>query len=148
MTQSISLPSLLRFEDRNSMAHCIEARVPFLDSDLAEFALSLGGNHKIEGAITKTVLRRALGHRLPASVMARREKLGFQTPEAQWLSGEGKAQFAAGLDDALERLDGCFNGGPTREWVQGFLDGSTPYTTRLWRVFVLGRWARLFGVET
>ncbi|HEY3961698.1 MAG TPA: asparagine synthase C-terminal domain-containing protein, partial [Gaiellaceae bacterium] len=81
------LPELLRYEDRNSMAHSLESRVPFLDFRLVELAFSLPGGELIRGGRTKDVVRRALGDMLPASVRDRRDKLGFVTPEARWLRG-------------------------------------------------------------
>src|SRR5207248_11248913 len=79
------LPELLRYEDRNSMAHAIEARVPLLDHRLVELALSLPGDELIRRGETKSVLRRALADLLPTQVRARRDKLGFVTPEGRFL---------------------------------------------------------------
>src|SRR5207237_3087112 len=76
------LPELLRYEDRNSMAHSLEARVPFLDYRLVELLFSLEGGQLIERGRTKAVLRRALGDLLPPVVRDRVDKLGFVTPEA------------------------------------------------------------------
>src|SRR5215204_5314383 len=76
LTFSANLQMLLHWEDRNSMAHSIEARVPFLDHRLVEFALALGNDHKTVGADTKRVLRRAMKDVLPPPVLARRDKLG------------------------------------------------------------------------
>src|ERR671923_48468 len=81
------LPELLRYEDRNSMAHSIEARVPFLDYRLVELCFSLPGGELIGGGRTKDVLRRALGDLLPPIVRQRRDKLGLVTPERHWLRG-------------------------------------------------------------
>ena len=58
MTQSSNLTMLLHWEDRNSMAHSIEARVPFLDHRLVELSIGLGDRHKMVGGDTKRVLRR------------------------------------------------------------------------------------------
>jgi asparagine synthase (glutamine-hydrolysing) len=77
-TARVSLPSLLRFEDRNSMAHSIEGRVPFLDHRVVELAFSLPPETKIAGAQPKDVLRRALADVLPHEVLARRDKIGFR----------------------------------------------------------------------
>src|SRR5262249_58244793 len=87
MTQSSNLAMLLHGEDRNSMAHGIEARVPFLDHRLVEFSLGLGDRHKIVGGDTKRVLRVAMADTLPQRIGARRDKIGFSTPEAVWFRG-------------------------------------------------------------
>ncbi len=81
------LPELLRYEDRNSMAHSLEARVPFLDHRLVELMFSLDGGELIHRGETKSVLRRALADLLPPEVRKRRDKLGFVTPEARFLRG-------------------------------------------------------------
>jgi asparagine synthase (glutamine-hydrolysing) len=86
---SVQLPALLRFEDRNSMAHSIEARVPFLDHRLVEFAFRLPGDYKIRGAQTKHILRRALDGTLPDAVRTRRDKVGFRPdPGVTWKFAE------------------------------------------------------------
>ena len=80
-----SLPTLLRYEDRNSMAFSIEARVPFLDVRLVEFAFGPGAPWRLHDGWTKWLQRRAVADILPASVVWRRDKVGFETPELQWL---------------------------------------------------------------
>ena len=82
---SESLPALLRYEDRNSMAFGIEARVPFLDVRLLELAAALPDRLKVDGGWTKVVLRRAMRDQLPQPVLRRRDKMGFATPESRWL---------------------------------------------------------------
>jgi asparagine synthase (glutamine-hydrolysing) len=70
------------------MAHSIEARVPFLDHRLVEFALKLPTASKLRGAETKSVLRRALNGTLPESVRSRRDKIGFRAePAVTWMLG-------------------------------------------------------------
>jgi len=76
------LPGLLRYEDRNSMAFGIESRVPFLDVNLVELAVRLPDRLRVGGGLTKVALRRSMAHRLPRSILARRDKLGFAAPEA------------------------------------------------------------------
>jgi len=78
--QDTCLPALLHFEDRNSMAHSIEARVPFLDYQLAEFCLNIPTQYKIKGTLTKVILREAMKNVLPAEIYKRRDKIGFSTP--------------------------------------------------------------------
>lgn len=85
---STSLPSLLQYEDRNSMAFSIESRVPFLDHRLVEFAFSLRNDDKIKGIETKRILRHSLKDILPDAITNRKDKKGFVTPgETKWLRG-------------------------------------------------------------
>lgn len=74
------LPVLLHFEDRNSMAHSVESRVPFLDYKLLEFAVSIPTEQKIHGTLTKVILREAMKDYLPEEIYNRTDKIGFSTP--------------------------------------------------------------------
>jgi asparagine synthase (glutamine-hydrolysing) len=78
------LPLYLRLEDRNAMAHSIEARLPFLDHRLVEFAHALPGEWKLSGALNKFILRESMRGRIPESVRARVDKMGFPVPARQW----------------------------------------------------------------
>jgi asparagine synthase (glutamine-hydrolysing) len=80
-----SLPALLHHEDRNSMAFSIEARLPFLDARLVEFLLSLSADQKLHNGQSKFILRQAMTTILPASVKNRTDKMGFVTPQDEWL---------------------------------------------------------------
>lgn len=82
-----SLQTILRFEDRNSMAASIEARAPFLDYRLVEHCLAQPAHALMRDGYTKSLLRRALRGVLPESVRLRADKIGFATPEARWLRG-------------------------------------------------------------
>jgi len=81
------LPIYLRVEDRNSMAHSIEARVPFLDYRLVSFVLGLPANWKLRGPWNKFVLREGMRGRIPESVRSRLDKMGFPVPWSQWFAG-------------------------------------------------------------
>lgn len=89
-TTRTSLPGLLHYEDRNSMAHSIEARVPFLDYRLVEYAFSLPDDQKIKNGYTKAVLRDSMKSILPDQIRTRTDKMGFVTPERIWLSTDLK----------------------------------------------------------
>ena len=78
------LPTLLRYGDRNSMAHSREVRLPFCDHRLAELALSLPPGHHLGGAQTKRLLRDGLRDILPEAIRTRWIKQGFLPPQEQW----------------------------------------------------------------
>jgi asparagine synthase (glutamine-hydrolysing) len=82
-----SLPVLLRYEDRNTMAFGIESRVPFVDHKFVEWLATLPADMRLSGGWTKRILREGLSGILPESVRARKSKLGFLTPEAEWFAG-------------------------------------------------------------
>jgi len=80
------LPQNLRAEDRNSMAHGVESRLPFLDYRLVSLAFRVPADRKIEGIWNKALLRRSLRTRIPDSVRTRVEKLGFPTSLHVWIT--------------------------------------------------------------
>lgn len=80
------LPLYLRIEDRISMAHSIESRVPFLDHRLVSYAYGLPSNWKMRGPLNKFILREAMRGRIPESVRNRPEKFGFPVPARRWLA--------------------------------------------------------------
>lgn len=79
-----NLPQLLRYEDRNSMRHSIETRLPFLDYRVVEFGLGLSLSLKVRGGVQKAVLRDAMRDVVPAAVLNRRDKIGFAAPDRSW----------------------------------------------------------------
>jgi asparagine synthase (glutamine-hydrolysing) len=81
-----SLPHLCRFADRDSMAHSVEVRLPYLDTRIADFALSLPAGILYRENMTKAVLRDALRGLAPDAVLDRRDKVGYETPEATWFN--------------------------------------------------------------
>ena len=85
---TFSLPSLLRYEDRNSMAFSIESRVPYLDQELVEWILRLPERAIIDRGWSRDILRKGLKGTLPDAIRLRRWKVGFTTPEFRWLRAE------------------------------------------------------------
>jgi asparagine synthase (glutamine-hydrolysing) len=138
------LPELLHYEDRNSMAHSLEARVPFLDYRLVELLFSLGSSELIERGRTKAVLRRALGDLLPPVVRDRVDKLGFVTPEAQWLRN-GLGELAADVFASREfRERGFVDADAARRSLERHQSGERTAGFELWRALCVELWAREF----
>jgi asparagine synthase (glutamine-hydrolysing) len=146
-TYALSLQTLLHYEDRNSMAHSVEARVPFLDHPLVEFSLSLGNAHKIVGGDTKRVLRRAMHDILPPAVRDRRDKLGFATPEVEWLRGPLRRLVVDGVEATLRRFPEVLNPEGVRALVEATLNGDRPFDFAPWRIVNLGIWGERFRVS-
>ena len=82
------LPALLQVEDRMSMAHGLESRVPLLDHPLIEFLATVPADVKFEGGQMKHLLKRAYAQSLPSPIANRRDKMGFPVPLKEWFSGE------------------------------------------------------------
>jgi asparagine synthase (glutamine-hydrolysing) len=79
------MEELLRYADRNSMAHGVEIRLPFLNHSLVEFVFSLPSHFKIREGWTKWLLRQSMEDRLPAEIVRRRDKTGFEPPQRLWM---------------------------------------------------------------
>jgi len=138
------LPSLLRYEDRSSMAHSIETRLPFLDYRLAEFLFSLPAEWRVRGTTHKWLLRLALGSRLPQAVAARRDKMGFETPMDRWFRG----RYTGCLRSLLLAPDAASapyleRGAVARE-LEAFLAGRRDIGIQVWRWLHLELWLRTF----
>lgn len=143
-----SVPSLLRYEDRNSMAWSIESRVPFLDYRLAEFVLALPLQHKLRQGRTKALMRTALRGLVPDEILDRRDKMGFVTPQSLWMRGALGERMQQSLAAAKPRL---------QEWLRvdellaawrsaGDRQRQT-MEPMLFRAGVLAHWAEKFEVR-
>jgi asparagine synthase (glutamine-hydrolysing) len=105
-----SLPTLLRYADRSSMAHAREVRLPYLDRRVAEFALSLPPEFLCRGGVTKRILRDAARGAVPDSVLARRDKVAFEPPQGRWLSTPAwRERIADVLLDRATRARGTYD---------------------------------------
>jgi asparagine synthase (glutamine-hydrolysing) len=82
---STQLPALLRYEDKNSMRHSIEGRLPFLDYRMLQLSLSIPFWHKIKNGWTKFILRQSVDSLLPKSIVWRKNKKGFEAPTNEWM---------------------------------------------------------------
>lgn len=132
------LLALLRHGDRNSMRFSVESRVPFLTTDLADFMLSLPEAYLVSPAgETKHLLRSALRGIVPAEVLERRDKIGFATPEQQWLMG-----MADVLRPWLEEDLGLpfLDQAKLLEHFDAVVLGRRPYTWQVWRWVNFARW--------
>jgi asparagine synthase (glutamine-hydrolysing) len=138
------LPELLRYEDRNSMAHSLESRVPFLDYRLVETVFSLGGGELIRGGLTKSVLRRALSDLLPRAVRDRVDKLGFVTPERSWLGGALGDLAAETFASRRFAERGFVNAAEARSRLERHRRGEIDAGFELWRALNVELWAQTF----
>ena len=84
-TTALGLEELLRFADRNSMAHGVEVRLPFLNHHLVEFVFSLPADFKIHKGWTKWLLRKAMAKKLPSEIVWRKDKVAYEPPQKTWM---------------------------------------------------------------
>ncbi len=97
------LEELLRYADRNSMAHSREVRLPFLSHHLAEFVFSLPSNFKIRDGVTKYIMRAAYSDTLPQMIVARADKIGYEPPQGQWMRHPRMLEMIGDAANKLER---------------------------------------------
>ena len=84
-TMVMGLDDLLRYADRNSMAHGREVRLPFLSHHLVQFVFSLPSSFRIREGYTKWILRKTMNDKLPAEICWQKGKTGFEPPQREWL---------------------------------------------------------------
>jgi len=138
------LPTLLRYGDRNSMAHSREVRLPFCDHRLAEFAFSLDPSQLMGEAQTKRLLRGAMAGILPDAIASRWNKQGFRPPQEQWFAGPLGGLMDDTLTSAAFAGRGYWN---TRWWrsaMARFAAGEGHLAWTLWKPMIAEAWHRHF----
>lgn len=139
------LPQLLRHGDRNAMAFSIESRVPFLTKEIAEFCLSLPEDYLIDRkGRTKSVFREAMRGIVPDEILDRRDKIGFETPEQEWL--DALSPWVEETLSSAKEIPYMNLAEARKEW-QAIKAGKKCYNLRVWRWLNYVRWVSLLGVE-
>lgn len=141
-----SLPPQLHWCDRDSMAHSIESRAPFLDYRLVEFALGLPDDYKLAEGETKRILRSAMKGVLPEKIRKRQDKMGFVTPEAHWITVDRQAWFLEAASRAYEQSKGVLNSAAL-DRARSIIGGKEPFNRFAWRLISFGAWMECFDVE-
>ncbi|UUQ63729.2 asparagine synthase (glutamine-hydrolyzing) [Pseudomonas fuscovaginae UPB0736] len=143
MTQlelSYRLPELLLMRvDKMTMAHSIEARVPFLDHRLVEAAYAMPADWKLDGGRTKSLFKDAVRGLIPDRVIDR-PKVGFGAPVAHWLRGEFGRRVEHEINQCALFKRGWFNLGYIRELFDAHRSGRGDYGTNLWALYNLAGW--------
>lgn len=141
-----SLPHLLRYEDRNSMAWSLESRVPFLTPALANWFLSLPPEFVLAAdGTSKAVFRDAMRGIVPDAVLNRRDKLGFEVPAAEWLT-ENPAWVRQVVSDGSD----CARGIVVPEALRAYdaaVTGTRAFDPAVWRWLNLVLWCQAFDVR-
>lgn len=129
------MPHLLRYEDKNSMRHSVETRLPFIDFSNLERALSTNDRFKINGGWTKYILRKAIDPFLPEHVVWRKKKVGFEAPASAWLRQLAplmqEAVFASGIVGV----------------VCGHFDFETLDEKTQWKLYNIAAWEKIYDVK-
>jgi asparagine synthase (glutamine-hydrolysing) len=131
--------NILTKVDRMSMAASIEARVPLLDYRIVEFAVNLPSHMKLRHGRTKVVLREAVAHRLPPTIL-NKPKQGFSIPLKSWLCGPLQPLMTDLLSHDRIRNRGYFQPNCVAQWMSEHLSGRANHSHRLWTLMVLELW--------
>ncbi|MCA9290521.1 MAG: asparagine synthase (glutamine-hydrolyzing) [Phycisphaerales bacterium] len=142
--RAASLPMLLHWEDRNSMAHSIEARVPFLSHPLVEFALGLPDDAKVDPPVTKRLLRDAMRGIVPNEILDRRDKIAFSTPERRWLIESDPSAASRALADAIDVAGPLIRDAAP---LHAMIADERDYDPVFWRTLCFAAWLRRFDVR-
>jgi len=145
-TFHFSLPRLLRWEDRNSMANSIEARVPFLDYRLFEIIYNLPFSYHLKDGYTKSILRNSLKGVLPDEIISRRDKKGFITPEEGWIKGDFKFKFRNELIDSIKNSKSILNN-KSLNYYDKIVSNELPFSYSYWRLILFGKWLKKFNIK-
>jgi asparagine synthase (glutamine-hydrolysing) len=134
------LPALLQVEDRMSMAHGIESRTPFLDHPLVEFAATVPANVKFKDGELKRLPRKVFQDLLPASILSRKDKMGFPVPLVEWFHKDLKSfvqsRFASPSRAGQEFLD--------HEQILQALAAEKDFGRKIWGFLCLDSFCRQF----
>lgn len=130
------LPGLLQVEDRMSMAHGLEARVPLLDYKLVEFMATVPADVKFSGGRMKHLLKQVYSQVVPSKILNRRDKMGFPVPLNEWMQGELK-------DFVMD----VFNTGKAKQRpfvnydvVMSEIEKTSKFSRKLWAFLSLELW--------
>jgi len=128
-----NLPHLLRYEDKNSMKHSIETRLPFIDYMFVEQAISLDDNLKFKNGYLKYLLRKIVENILPKNIVFRKNKFGFEAPSDTWIN-DYKRNMELEIENS-ELLKNIIN-------INTFKDNLL-----FWKLFNIAVWEKLYEVK-
>jgi asparagine synthase (glutamine-hydrolysing) len=141
----IRLRPILNNGDRVGMAHSMESRLPYLDHRLVEYVLTLPSAFSVGFGERKRLLRRAAARYLPDSMLNRRDKMGFMTPEPVWLRNE----LASDVRSAIDQLRSVpyIDANRAHEFMNRFRAGAHNDFRAIWRLYAFPAWLERFGLR-
>jgi asparagine synthase (glutamine-hydrolysing) len=136
----VRLPELLLMRvDKLTMAHAVEARVPFLDHELVELAMAMPPGEKISDGVGKHVLKRAMGDLLPADLLWR-PKQGFGAPVRRWFAGELAERVERRLRRSAVHELGYLQWAGMRRLLDDHRRGRADRSFQIWNLLNLAVW--------
>jgi asparagine synthase (glutamine-hydrolysing) len=142
------LPLYLRTEDRNSMAHGVEARLPFMDYRLVSLLFQLPAEWKMRGSWNKYVLREAMRNRIPESVRSRPDKMGFNFPLKTWVGTSLYEPLHDILSSQAVRERGIYDAPAIRRDLERHQRGDINVSSELFNVAQFEAWSKLLKPQT
>ena len=134
------LPALLQVEDRMSMAHGLESRVPLLDHSIVEFAATIPADIKFKGGQMKHFLKSTFSDDLPRELIERRDKMGFPVPLKEWFSGELREFIGDTFSTQRNRGREFFNSNA----ILANLENTERFSRKIWGLLSLELWQQVF----
>ncbi len=135
-----SLPALLHVEDRTSMAASIESRVPLLDHRIIELMASIPANIKFSAGRMKHLFKEAICKNVPAQILERKDKMGFNTPLTQWVNGTANEFVKDTLLSNAARQRGLFN----MKKMESLIDTKDEFGRVVWGALCLELWHKIY----
>jgi asparagine synthase (glutamine-hydrolysing) len=134
------LPALLHVEDRMSMAHGLESRVPLLDHKIVEFAARVPADIKFRDGNMKHLLKTSFHDVLPREIRDRRDKMGFPVPLKEWLGHDVRGLVVDTFENLKNRNRPHFNA----EAILANFDQAAQFSRKNWALFSLELWHQQF----
>jgi len=141
--QRLPLPSLLRYEDRNSMAFSVESRVPFMDYRLMEFTLGLPESMVYKNGERKYILRKAFRGIVPDIVLDRRDKMGFVSAEDKWMIEDRPEWFRLEFESFASEVGGLIESSHAKIMLASVQRRERQFNFEPWRILCLKKWVDL-----
>ena len=138
-----SLPCLLRYEDRNSMAFSIESRVPYLDQEFVDHILTLPDTAIVHDGWSRWILRAAMKGSMPDKIRLRRWKVGFTTPEMRWIKAR-RAAFTSLYQSPSFQARAYWDGAAVADAFRACCRGEVEESMFFWRAANVELWLREF----
>lgn len=140
-----SLPHLLRYEDKNSMRWSVESRVPFCDYEFVEKIISLPTESRISGADTKRIFREAMAGILPDKIRLRKDKIGFETPDAEILRTSHGGELARSIiNSETFKSRAYWNWAKVASMLENHIKKRCDNAKPIWKMIILELWLREF----
>lgn len=146
--RNMTIPALLHYEDRSSMAHSLESRVPFLDYRLVELGVNLSSKYLSHKGVSRPLYRKALKPYLPEEVVNRKDKLGFPVPFAEWTHGSLKNMINDELLNSNAPLFDYVNKQSLINNLGAHFSRTRDYSWEIWRLLSLNNFLKLFSGKT